>query len=272
MHSILVNIHNAARKISTGEILLEKVLDAIVKHTTGDYELICMVDGCTDESENIVDKYANAQKIILPNVFEVKSNNAGLKQSKGDYAIIVQDDQVVCETGWNKRLQKPYDEFTDVFAVTARVAHNFIRNPNSRDIHNPDGPQNNWCDYLTTCDGVGLKHGNLPRNTFAIRSTVCRGPLMLDMEDLRKLDYLDESFAPCDMDDHDLMFRAHKQLNKVCGAYSINMEADHAWSAIHGSGTPQWLYKAHHKNTKIFFERHKDILDSRRIIENRVLK
>ena len=30
---------------------------------------------------------------------------------------------------------------------------------------------------------------------------------MIDMSDLKKLNYFDEEFAPQDMDDHDLMFR-----------------------------------------------------------------
>ena len=49
MHSIIVTIHNGARRLPNGEILLEKVLDGIVNNTVGDYELLCMLDGCTDD-------------------------------------------------------------------------------------------------------------------------------------------------------------------------------------------------------------------------------
>ena len=57
MHSIIVTIHNGARRLPNGEILLEKVLNGIVNNTVGDYELLCMLDGCTDDSDKIVSKY-----------------------------------------------------------------------------------------------------------------------------------------------------------------------------------------------------------------------
>ena len=42
-------------------------------------------------------------KIVhTPDVFETKANNAGLKEAEGDKLIIVQDDMVVKENGWNE--------------------------------------------------------------------------------------------------------------------------------------------------------------------------
>ena len=56
------------------------------------------------------------------NVFETKSNNIGLKEAIGKYVIIVQDDMIINEDGWNERLRKPFNAFDDVFAVTARTS------------------------------------------------------------------------------------------------------------------------------------------------------
>ena len=42
---------------------------------------------------------------------------------------------------------------------------------------------------------------NIPRDIFAVRGTVNRGPLMINLEDLKELNYLDEAFSPQDMDD-----------------------------------------------------------------------
>ena len=36
--------------------------------------------------------------------------------------IIVQDDQLIKEKGWNTRMRKPFEAFDDVFAVTARTS------------------------------------------------------------------------------------------------------------------------------------------------------
>lgn len=274
MHSIILTIHNGARKISTGEILLEKVLEGIINNTVGDYEILCMLDGCTDESETIVNRYkkrANIKKHILPDIYEVKTNNVGFRHAKGEYVIIVQDDQVITEHGWNARMQKPFDNFNDVFAVTARCAHNWIFNPNSFYLNNPDAAQNTWSDIIEHVDHSSIDHGQL-KDIFAVRASANRGPLMICLDDLKKINYLDEKFAPCDMDDHDLMFRAYSQLGKVCGSYVIGVDSKPEWSgSCKGGPPPSWHLKSHHKNVRIFYERHKDLINTRRIIEDRKL-
>ena len=115
MQSVIETIHNGARRMTNGEILLEKVLDGIIRNTVGDYELLCMLDGCTDDSEEIVSRLGgNVRSIVLPDIFELRTNNAAFKESKGEYVIVVQDDQIVTEHGWNQRMQKPFDAFNDV--------------------------------------------------------------------------------------------------------------------------------------------------------------
>ena len=274
MHSVIVTIHNGARRIPSGEILLEKVLDGIINNTVGEYEVLCMLDGCTDDSDKVVDKYldkANVRPIVLPDIFELRTNNAAFKESKGEYVIVVQDDQVISEHGWNQRMQKPFDEFDDVFAVTARCAHNWVINPNSFYLDNPTAPINGWCDIFEHVDHASDAH-ELSRDIFAVRSSCNRGPLMINLEDLERVGYLDEAFAPCDMDDHDLMYRAYIELGKVCGAYRIGMESNVSWSGARvGGDLPMWAYESQHKNSRIFYQRYAHILDARRVIDNRIL-
>ena len=274
MHSIIVTIHNGARRIPSGEILLEKVLDGIINNTVGEYEGLCMLDGCTDDSDKVVDKYldkANVRPIVLPDIFELRTNNAAFKESKGEYVIVVQDDQVISEHGWNQRMQKPFDAFDDVFAVTARCAHNWVINTNSYYLNNPSAPIHGWCDIFEHVDHASDAH-ELSRDGFAVRSSCNRGPLMINLEDLERVGYLDEAFAPCDMDDHDLMYRAYIELGKVCGAYRIGMESNVSWSGARvGGDLPMWAYESQHKNSRIFYQRYAHILDARRVIDNRIL-
>lgn len=274
MHSVIVTIHNGARRIPSGEILLEKVLDGIINNTVGEYEVLCMLDGCTDDSDKVVDKYldkANVRPIVLPDIFELRTNNAAFKESKGEYVIVVQDDQVISEHGWNQRMQKPFDAFDDVFAVTARCAHNWVINTNSYYLNNPSAPIHGWCDIFEHVDHASDAH-ELSRDVFAVRSSCNRGPLMINLEDLERVGYLDEAFAPCDMDDHDLMYRAYIELGKVCGAYRIDMESNVSWSGARvGGDLPMWAYESQHKNSRIFYQRYAHILDARRVIDNRIL-
>ena len=95
----------------------------------GDYELIVVLDGCTDNSAVVVESVVNDKTTVIetPDVFETKANNAGLKFAEGDYAIIVQDDIIVQEPGWNLRMMEPFEVFDDVFAVTN--THNWVPNP-----------------------------------------------------------------------------------------------------------------------------------------------
>ena len=274
MHSVIVTIHNGARRIPSGEILLEKVLDGIINNTVGEYEVLCMLDGCTDDSDKVVDKYldkANVRPIILPDIFELRTNNAAFKESKGEYVIVVQDDQVISAHGWNKRMQKPFDEFDDVFAVTARCAHNWVINTNSYYLNQPKAPIHGWCDIFEHVDHASSDHG-LSRDVFALQSSCNRGPLMINLEDLKRVNYLDDEFAPCDMDDHDLMYRAYFELGKVCGAYVIGMESNGAWRGARvGGDLPMWAYESQHKNSRKFYQRYAHVLDTRRIIDNRIL-
>ena len=281
MHSVILTIHNGERCHKDGKFLLERVLDGIIQNTTGDYELLCMLDGCTDNSSEIVQKYVEDYKhvdikpIVTPDIFELRTNNEAFKASKGEYVVVVQDDQIVKEHGWNLRMQKPFDAFDDVFAVTARTAHNWIVNPNSVDLGNSLVDDTRFCDIFEAVDhasGYPEKNVTTSRETFAVRGTANRGPLMMNLSDLKAVNYLDDKFAPCDMDDHDLMFRVYKQLGKVCGLYRVGIESDHSWSAAIQKGKPKWAYRSHFKNCRIFYERNNDILNDRRIVENRILK
>lgn len=269
MYSIILTIHNK-------QSLIRDVLESIKKYTIGSYELNIILDGCTDNSELITDSFIKENENLLkinkfyaPNVFETKANNIGLKNSLGEYCIIVQDDMIINEHGWNERLLKPIKQFSDVFAVTSRTAHNWAFNSNTKHLMMKENLSDCWCDILNHVDHAGREHG-LDRNTFAVRDCVNRGPLLIVHKDLEKINYLDEAYSPQDMDDHDLCYRAYKQLNKIVGCYWIDYISHDSWGGTRVSGKPaSWLLEAHHKNTKIFYERHKQLIETRRIIENR---
>lgn len=268
MHSIILTVHNK-------EWLIGNVIDSIFNTTVGNYELLIVIDGCTDNTESVVleilkNKNINYKLFFAPNVFETKANNIGLKNASGDKVIIVQDDMIIKENGWNKRMQKPFDVFDDVFAVTSRTAHDWEFNPNTQHLGMKENLDDCWCDICIHTNHADRT--NISRDTFAVRSSVNRGPLMINREDLKKLNYLDEEFSPQDMDDHDLMYRMHKELGKVCGCYWIDYESKDEWGGTRLSGSPApWLLKANHKNMKLFYDRHKDLIHLEYQKENRRL-
>jgi glycosyltransferase involved in cell wall biosynthesis len=276
MHSLILTVHNK-------DFILSRVLESIKQNTIDDYELIVVIDGCTDNSEIVLDEFISSnkeikiKKIYTPDVFETKANNAGLKEATGDKVIIIQDDMIIEEYAWNKRLEKPFDEFSDVFAVTASSAFNYRFNSASQHVHLPPEVDcqigDCWSDIFVYESHINRSQG-LHRNIFAVRNNVCRGPLMIDHGDLIKLNYFDEIFEPQDQDDADLCYRAYKELGKVVGAYWIDFISDISWGGTRpdGKNPAEWLLKAHHKNTRIVFDRHKDIIFHENHDQDRVLK
>jgi len=178
---------------------------------------------------------------------------------------------LIDEPDWNLRMRKPVESYTDVFAVTSRTAHNWVYNPQSVHQYMSENLDDCWCDILNHTDHAHSK--NIDRETFAIRDSVNRGPLLLRHDIMQSLNYLDEEFAPQDMDDHDLCYRAYEKLGMKVGCYWIRVQSEDAWGGTRITGSPgKWLFKANHKNVKIVWQRHKDLILGQKHNENRILK
>lgn len=257
MISLILTVHNK-------DFLLPSVLDGIKQNTYLPYELIIVLDGCSDGSKAICEGFsdgrANIEIIETPDVFETKANNAGLKLASSDYVCIIQDDMVIKEPGWDVRMLSPFYQFGDVFAVTANCSHNWTINPNPTN-------SNGWSDLLFHCDHANRK--TIGRDTFAVRQCVNRGPLIINHSDLAKMSYFDEEFAPQDMDDHDLCFRMREKIGKNVGCYWIDYESDSLWGGTREAGqTKQWLLDSNRKNCKIVLDRHAESIKTK-IIDDR---
>lgn len=271
MTSIILTIHNK-------EWLIEKVLAGIFSNTSRFCELILVFDGCSDRSEEValnfckhfLPKHISLKIIHTPDVFETMANNSGMKIASGEKIMIVQDDMIIKENGWIERMQKPLNEYNDIFAVTSRTAHNWEYNIHNQHEKLTDNLEDCWCDILHHTDHA--HRGNTPRNVFAIRESVNRGPLLLRHDILQKMNYLDESFSPQDMDDHDLCYRTLKATGMRAGCFWIDYESRDDWGGTRVNGsTASWMYKSNHKNTKIVWNRHKDVILSAKNNENRIL-
>ena len=264
--SIILTVHNKAW-------LLPKSLKAIQTLTNwDDTEIIFVVDGCTDDSLKIIREWCRENVwdiettvMISNNVFETKANNIGIKESIADYVIIIQDDQIPAEQDWNVRLLEPFMKWSDVFAVSAGCAHNWEYN-----IENKGSDINGWSDLLNHIHHANKS--NTERDIFAVRDSCNRGPLAIKLSDMYELCCFDEMFSPQDSDDHDLMYRAKKELNKMCGFYHVCFVSEAAWGGTRNEdgSTKQWMLDANKKNAALLYERHKDVMHNH-VIENRYI-
>jgi glycosyltransferase involved in cell wall biosynthesis len=90
--SIIVPIYNV-------EKYLRECLDSIVKQTLKDIEIVCVNDGSTDSSLDIIKEYAEKDErvkyIDKPNSGYGISMNQGLDKAQGEYIGIVESDDFI---------------------------------------------------------------------------------------------------------------------------------------------------------------------------------
>jgi glycosyltransferase involved in cell wall biosynthesis len=249
--SCLLTTHNK-------EGMIEEVCLGILNNSSNLVkEIIVVFDGCTDKTEeitkNILSKWKNDLKYVYtPDVFELRANNAGLKEVNSDFVVLIQDDMIIKEKDFDKRMLKPFIEFGDVFAVTSQTSHN------NQIIG----------DTVMTINSADRRLG-FPRDHFAVREIANRGPLMYDYSDVIKLNFFDELLCPNSYDDHDMSYRAYKTLNKVSGLYWVEYDSEPEWGT--GRQKNQHIHnEAHRKNSKIIVDRHSDVI-GKMINENRIL-
>lgn len=210
-------------------------------------EIIVVFDGCNDDTEKITkltfEKWNKSLKYIFTNdVFELKANNEGLKNVSNDFVILIQDDMIIKEKDFDKRMLKPFLIFDDVFAVTSQTAHDNLI-------------QNNTLLAVNSAD----RRLNYPRDKFGVREIANRGPLMYNFSDLVSLNFFDEHLCPNSYDDHDISYRAYKKFNKVSGLYWIDYLSESSWGT--GRQKNQHIHQAaHSRNSKIVLDRHSDII------------
>lgn len=240
------------------EEIIERVLYGIFTNTTTPFNLIILFDGCTDRTKERALNYINRYKPRLlkllishdtPNLFELRANNAAFKLAQTDYLIAVQDDMVIQEFGWERRLTYPLRIYDDVFAVTARVAEDVV----AFGADNLEKYENR----------AGVELGTLDRNTFAIRDVINRGPIAFRRDYLHTLNYLSERYLPCALDDTDISLRAWRDHKWRVGAYWIQYWSHPQWSKVNDSDSTMGAWTAKSANLIKLNEDHGDYIHSR---------
>ena len=88
------------------EPYLRQCLDSLVHQTLGDCEIIVVNDGSPDNSLEIIKEYAaeypNVRYIDQPNRGLAAARNAGLRKAKGEYVIVIDSDDWVDVTMFEK--------------------------------------------------------------------------------------------------------------------------------------------------------------------------
>jgi len=219
-------IYSIVTPIYNQETIIVKNLKSFIEHTVDKFEIILILDFCFDKTEEnligFLDNYKcdnnNLIQIkIFKNVnnplFETKCDNIGFKNSEGKYCLEIQADMEMVEYGYNLTLTKPFKQFDNVIAVSGRCAHSLFRSP--------------FCGIGKLGEDIekSIDELNIDRNKFYVMDTCNRGPLLLDKEKLKELQYLDETKYFLDNSDHDLMIRAYLIKGYICGYVPIDFKS-----------------------------------------------
>ena len=146
-------------------------------------------------------------------LLETAANNVLMLAARAPFLIILQDDQLMTQPGWNVALTTPLTTWPDVFSVSARCAHPF-------DFSKQGG-------HLTgaKCSStlqVQPKEREL-RCRFYVRDTGNRAPLAVRASYARRVGYFDETrFFGGGDDDHEINLRAYARHGWVSGHAPID--------------------------------------------------
>lgn len=221
----IITIHNK-------EELIEQVLNAVIKCCGANSYIYPVLDGCTDSSEEIVDRIisqnplVSIKKIRVDDVHEIKSINAGLKfseQSVEGYNIILQDDVILGDFSIEKKVVSLYEEIPQLGYVSFRLGANLKGNILSSHEGSP------FTDYIENAFGHGtdqskpLLPGQFAFRSIAIKSPVCIPTLIIDQFGL-----LDENLSPCFHDDTEYCLKLLSSgFNN--GVFAIEYQSELEW-------------------------------------------
>jgi len=247
--SIILTIYNKEKTIAD---LLQLLWTNTKSYNKWDLHII--YDGCVDETKKNCQKILNNFKIPVyeyetPDVFEIKANNLGLKNAKGKYCIILQDDNYIYEKKWLEKMLFWLEENPKVAVLGGLAGVNFFP-----------------LDF--EAQGIGVNHSlfeNHQRldpvldkklsNFIFEADAVMRGPIVLRKELLETHGYLDEEYCPIYNDDMDYCFRMKKYGYSIF-CYPIDVVNKNLTVAKYKNPEKEkfWSDTAQ-KNQKLFYKR-----------------
>ena len=124
--SIIVPVCNA-------EKYLRSCLDSLLAQTLKDIEIICIDDGSTDGSGEILDSYGSSIKVLhLPNSGTIIARKRGVEKARGRYVFFVDADDELAPEACEKALAAADRRACDILQVGVEIVETVQRTPQER--------------------------------------------------------------------------------------------------------------------------------------------
>lgn len=214
-YSVVMPVHNQ-------ESIIRRNLAALVECIKGTYEIILILDSCSDNSRSVVLDYFNSltstvgliRVIVIESdvpLFETVCDNIGFRLGAGKWLLEIQADMKMTEPGFNLRLSAPFAFYDNVIAVSGRCCHSLDQSEIiGRGGHAIERP----------ASALGLD-----KNLFYVHEVCNRGPLLLDAAKAKAVGYLDEMNYYLDYSEIDMVLRAYELREWICGYVPIEFDA-----------------------------------------------
>ena len=223
----------------------------------GNIELHVFFDGCTDQTESVVRRFFRNRTTYpvtfetTPNIFEVKTNNLGLKKASGEIVVVVQDDNYIYDTSC-------FYQAVDLFGINPKMA---VLGGLAGVNYYPRGTTDLKGRGQIACNANEVYWRQdastdpaLSRRVFQVDACM-RGPLFIRRSHAKTLNYLDEIYAPLYQDDMDFCFRAWTAGYQVfCSLMPVENRS--LTMANYDPERNKFFNTVMKRNTDIFYSRH----------------
>lgn len=155
MISFIIPVYNA-------EKYLERCIKSIQRQTYKNYEIICVNDGSTDNSLNVlkqIQKTENRMKIINQENGIMDSRKRGVIESVGEYIWFVDDDDEIYNSSACERLISIFEKEDDVQIIqfaTHSIKHSFLKSTREVNLKGKFSAEelihNHFTDFLCSGD------------------------------------------------------------------------------------------------------------------------
>lgn len=188
-------------------LYLREAVDSILRQSLGDFELILINDGSTDESPQIIASYDDPRIVVLhhpKNVGLIVSLNEGLELARGQYIARMDADDISVSTRFAKQVEflENYPEvgILGTRAIQFGAAHGPMRPPiNHDDIR---------CQLLFQS---GFVHSSVMMRTAMMRAKNLLYGDFRHAEDLELWQRCAEEFKLANLPDRLVQYRVHPQ-------------------------------------------------------------
>lgn len=220
-----------------GEKYFKKCIESIILQNFTDYELIVIDNASTDSDYSWIKE---DQRIIFKKLDKnygfSKAVNEGIKLSKAEYVLLLNNDTVL-KQDFLAKLLETIEKDKNIFAVSSKMIQY-----NNQDLIDDAGDEYNIFGWAYKVgDGKSIKEFTTKRNIFS----ACAGAALYRKSAFEKIGYFDEDFFAY-MEDIDISYRA--RIYGYKNVYCPEAHVYHIGSATTGSKYNEFKVKLAARN------------------------